>query len=77
VRNTCDVLNSTLNGIVSESWKFGEDRPIKGYGLNISSQDGNILLLDGGDTTSESSKGDSQDFVKGGEKIFINFTAHY
>ena len=34
-RDTCKVLNSTLTGILKESWKVEGDRPVKGYELNI------------------------------------------
>ena len=75
-RDTCVVLNSVLGGIVNESWKVGEDRPVKGYELNITSQYQNILLLEEGNITTNS-KGASQGFVKGGEKIFITFEVNY
>jgi len=76
-RDTCVVLNSALGGIVNESWRVGEDRPVKGYELNISSQEKSILFLSAGDLSTRNSKGAPQDFVKGGEKIFIYFKAHY
>ena len=34
-RDTCEVLDFTLTGIVEESWKVDGDRPVKGYELNI------------------------------------------
>ena len=76
-RDTCIVLKSVLGGILNESWKVGEDRPVKGYELNISSQEKNILAISNGDHSTGNSKGASQDFVKGGEKIFIIFEANY
>ncbi len=76
-RDTCVVLNSALSGIINESWKIGNDRPLKGYGLNISSQERNLLTISQGDHSTGNSKGASQDFVKGGEKIFIIFEVDY
>ncbi len=76
-RDTCEVLNSDLSGIINESWKVGEDWPVKGYALNISSQDKNILTISQGDHLTGNSKGASQDFVQGGEKIFILFEVNY
>ena len=32
-RDTCEVLDSTLKGILEESWKVGENLPYKGYTL--------------------------------------------
>lgn len=74
--DTCVILNSVIGGITNESWKVGEDRPIKGYELNISSQEKSILTISDGVQT-ENSKGAPQNFVKSGEKIFIYFKAYY
>jgi hypothetical protein len=76
-RDTCEVLNSTMTEIISESWPVGENRPVKGYSLNISSESRNILVLEGGNTLTANSKGAPQDFIQKGEKIFIYFKANY
>ena len=75
-RNTCDVLNSTLTGIVEESWKIEGDRPIKGYELKISSNEEEILLIKNGNLTGNY-KGSAQDFSRSGNSVEIFFTAYY
>ncbi len=71
-KNTCDVLNSTLKGIVEESWKIGEDNPIKGYELKIISDGKEMLKFKEGNITANS-KGSVQYFPN----IEIFFTTYY
>lgn len=75
-RNTCEVLESTLNGLTEESWKTGEDLPIKGYKLGIDSETGEIISLEKGNTTN-SYKNSFQEFSSRGESIIIQFFAYY
>lgn len=74
-RDTCEVLNSTLRGIVEESWNVGADRPVVGYELKILSESTEILLLSEGNKT-RSYKGSMQSLVKRGDKFDIFFTAY-
>ena len=71
-RNTCDVLNQTLNGIVKESWKIGENRPIKGYEFKILENEEEMLKFVGGNITVNSKS--SIQYLKDTEVLF---TAHY
>jgi hypothetical protein len=57
-RNTCSVLNSTLEGIIDESWVVGEDTPIVGYELRIISDEEDLLVLREGNVTASSKTGD-------------------
>ena len=76
-RDTCEVLDSTLTGIVEESWKVDGDRPVKGYELNITRNGIEVIpSLNKGDIT-KNYKGSTQDFVKGGNSIEIFFIAYY
>jgi len=75
-RKACDVLNSTLKGIVEESWKVGEDKPVKGYELKIMTNQEEILSFIKGNIT-RNYKGAKQDFTKGGDFIEIFFRAYY
>jgi len=75
-RESCLVLDSILSDIVQESWKTGEERPIKGYKLKINSNEEQILLIEEGNMT-KNSKGSSQDFYKGGNSVEIFFNAYY
>lgn len=78
---TCEVLNSTLTGILKESWKIGEDSPIKGYELRIIANPEEapkeiIPKIERGNVTSNS-KGASQSFSKAGNSIEVSFIAYY
>jgi len=75
-RNSCEILNSTLKGIVEESWKVGADRPIVGYELKILSNGREIFLLEEGNVT-RSYKGAVQPFAKRGSNFEVFFTAYY
>ena len=71
-QNTCEVLNSTLSGIIEKSWQVGENLPVKGYELKILSNNKEILFIQEGNSTSNS-KGAVQYF----KDIDIFFTAYY
>ena len=73
-RDTCDVLNSTLKGIVEESWKVVGDWPVKGYELEIKSDEAVILLIKKGNVT-KNYKSSMQPLGK--KDINILFTAYY
>lgn len=75
-RNTCDVLNSTLKEIIKESWKIEGDRPVKGYELQITIDEKEMLLLEEGNITTNS-KGSMQDLSRRGEDYEIFFKAYY
>jgi len=75
-RNSCDVLNATLKKLVEESWAIEGDRPVKGYFLNITSNEEQILsVLDGNIT--KNSRGARQSFTKSGVSMDIMFSAYY
>ena len=75
-REACEVLNSTLRGIVSESWSIGEDRPVKGYELKIMANQEEVLSFMEGNIT-KNYKGAKQDFTRSGDFIEILFRAYY
>jgi len=76
-RNSCDVLKSDLTGILDESWKIGEDRPVKGYELEIiTDKNESILDLKKGEET-RSSNGAPQDFVKSSTLITVKLRVYY
>jgi len=73
-RKTCDVLNSTLKEIIEESWKVEGERPVKGYKLEIKSNEKEILLIEKGNIT-KNYKGSMQPLGK--KNIDIFFTVYY
>jgi hypothetical protein len=74
-REACDVLDSTLKEIASESWKTGQDRPVKGYELLISVNEQELLTIKEGNITN-SYKGSLQDFTKGSDSIKVSFRVY-
>ena len=72
-RETCDVLNSTLKGIVEESWPVRENTPLKGYELLITVDDELLISFEEGNKTFNN-KGSPQPFP---HSIDIYFTAYY
>ncbi|MCK5624702.1 hypothetical protein KAI04_02580 [Candidatus Pacearchaeota archaeon] len=75
-RGTCDVLSSTLSGIVDESWKISENTPIIGYELFIGAEEIELISFKAGNSTN-SYKGSMQEFSSRGMSIVIDFTAYY
>ncbi|MFQ5531130.1 MAG: hypothetical protein ACE5ES_00790 [Candidatus Nanoarchaeia archaeon] len=74
-RSTCEVLKNTLSEITEESWKI-QDTRVKGYMLNITSDNNEkVLVLEKGNKT-RNFKGSSQDFSKGGNSVKIVFIAY-
>jgi competence protein ComGC len=75
-RDSCDVLNSTLQGILDSGWVVGENRPVKGYNFEIFSGNSTMISINEGNET-KNSKGSSQDFVKRGNLIDIGLEVYY
>ena len=75
-REACDVLNSTLKNIVDKTWRVGEDEPVKGYELNITINQQEVLSFIEGNIT-RNYKGAKQDFTRSGDSIEILFRAYY
>jgi len=70
--NSCDLLNETLAGILAQSWKTGQNQPVKGYELKIASNTKEILYVKQGNLTSNY-KGALQDLPGAN----VTFTAYY
>ena len=75
-RKTCDVLNSTLKGILDESWKISENTPIKGYDFMIRVEETELIFFKEGNSTNDY-KGSVQEFSSRGVSIVIDLTAYY
>jgi hypothetical protein len=75
-KDPCKVLNDSLKGIISESWKVGEKNPTKGYSLVIFTEMGQVLNMSKGVVTNNY-KGGLQDFsTPDGELTTILFNAY-
>lgn len=75
-RYACSALNSTLKGIAQENWQIGENWPVKGYEFVILSDSVGLISFVEGNLTNNY-KGASQDYISGGRKIEVFFTAYY
>lgn len=76
-RKSCDALKSEMTAMLNESWKIGEERPVKGYDLIMKTDKNETILgLSQGEITSNS-KGAVQDFARGERLIEIIFKAYY
>ena len=72
----CAALNGTLKGILEESWQVGSDFPVKGYKLEIFSEEEAILALEEGNITG-SYKGTQQIIPESRTSIKISFNLYY
>jgi len=70
-RDTCEVLESVLKGIIEESWKIEGDRPVKGYDMKITSEEQMILELKEGNET-KNYKTSLQELGKEDIQIILN-----
>ena len=75
-KNSCEVLEDDLKKIFDEYWKYGQDRPIKGRTIEISSNGEKLIKIEEGNMTSNS-KGAVQEFFRSGSQIVINFEVFY
>ena len=73
-RFICDVLETTLEGIIAKSWEI-EKGKIKGYDFQILINKAEMVVLKQGNETG-SSRTAFQDFTRGGNSIEILFTIY-
>ena len=69
---SCDILNQTVRGILEQSWKTGQNQPVKGYEFKIASNTKEILFIKEGNITGNY-KGALQDLPGAN----VTFTAYY
>jgi len=69
------VLNTTLTGILNESWSVGEESLAKGYVLNITVNGRNVTSLKEGNRT-VNSKGYKETLVKRGSIADVLFVTY-
>jgi len=75
-QNSCYVLNTTLNGILEESWDVGVEKRIKGWEFNITSSGEEIYSNKEGNLTGNF-RGFSEEYPKRGEWVVVNFGAYF
>ena len=75
INNSCQVLNSSLNEVIKNSWKVQNNSPVKGYEMNISVNNENVFYVKSGNATSES-KGAIQELPNAGKSAEIVFNVY-
>jgi len=75
-KTACETLNVKLSEIVKNSWQVGADRPVKGYVLNITSDNNEILILSDGNIT-PNYKENSQPLSRRGSDYSIDLKVYY
>jgi len=74
-KESCEVLNSTMQGILDESWTVGEENPLKGYDFDILANGQGLISVRQGNQTSNY-KGALQDLTKGPYSISISLQVY-
>ena len=74
--NSCEILENELNVILEESFLITNSSAIKGYSLNISVEEKQVILLEKGNLGG-SSKGRLQQIPKSGDIARIGFSLYY
>jgi hypothetical protein len=74
-RESCAVLESTLNGLISSGWNIEEGSAVKGYSLKITVEEEEELAIEEGEKTS-TFKGGFQDFSKSGKNYEISLNIY-
>lgn len=71
--DSCEVLNSTIRGILEKSWQTGEDRPVKGYEINITTASGMDIFSEKKGNITHNSKTGFQDISSAQIKLNIYY----
>jgi len=75
-RNSCDVLNESLRGIIENAWNVKEGSAVKGYKFSVRVEEQEKLILKEGNET-RNYKGAFQDFAKGGSSYEVSLDVYY
>jgi len=76
--DACEILQETMDGILGQSWKVGEEEKIKGYSLNITSENGDFIYSkQEGNLISANSKGYYWEYPKKRIMMQVDFSIYY
>ena len=75
-RNSCEVLNETLKGIIENAWNVKEGSAIKGYKLKVMVDGEEKFTIEKGNET-RNYKGAFQDFSKGSSNYEVSLDVYY
>jgi hypothetical protein len=76
-RDSCEVLNSTLNKMIETSWKISENSPIKGYNFEIFSNNDSLIHLEKGNITKVYKSSSPESLYRSGNSMEIFCTIYY
>lgn len=77
--SSCDMLKTTLEGLLNASWNIGEQSSIKGYTLKIIPTESTgeaILEISKGNSTNLI-KGESQDYPRLRQRLVVELSVYY
>jgi len=74
--SSCEILVTTLRGILMESWNVEGNSSIKGYSLKIGGEEKELVSLERGNVT-RNSKGYVEPVPRGGKTVYVSFVAYY
>jgi len=75
-RNSCDVLNESLRGMIENAWNIGEGSAVRGYKLKVMIDEEEKFTLKEGNET-RNYKGAFQDFAKGNTDYEVSLDIYY
>jgi hypothetical protein len=75
-RDDCVVLNETLTNIIENSWAVSEQSAVKGFKLNIYTDEKEKLQIKKGNETTDY-KGAFQDFARAGSDYKVSLNIYY
>jgi len=75
-RNSCEVLNETLKGMIENAWNVKEGSAVKGYKLRIMVDEEERLVMEKGNETGNYKEA-FQDFAKGSSDYEVSLDVYY
>ncbi len=75
-RDSCEILNESLKGVIGKAWNVSEQSAVKGYKFTIKIEEEERLVLKEGNET-RNYKGAFQDFAKRGDSYEVSLDVYY
>ncbi len=74
-RNSCEVLNNTLRGLIETGWTVSNQSAVRGYNFDILAEEEGMLMLEKGNKTGNY-KGAFQAFSKRGDNYEVSLKVY-
>jgi hypothetical protein len=75
-KRSCEVLNETITKITNEAWNINEGSLYKGYSVNITEEEKEIIYINEGNVT-RTFKASTQEYSNRGRNIVVEFKIYY